>query len=430
MAELFVHREFKGSYQCVGRLVDTGGSASFQYLDSYLDLPDASAISAVLPLDPHPFDAGKTRAVFQGLIPEGSLRRAVEDSLRIDRGNYLELLSGLRNEPIGALLFSEEEGVSGLPREYRQVGLDEIERFATASVSTALDLTLESRISLAGAQTKVGLYHHGNDGASGWYLPKGTAPSTHILKACAEAFPGETVCEALCMRTARELELDVADCYLLHVGSREPILVVERFDREIPRQGVELVGGLPVPRRLHHEDMCQAMGLAPEMKYEPSESNYLNMMANVLRRESADYNGDRFMLAYYELFDYLVGNCDNHLKNWAMVWDGDWGRKRLAPLYDVVNTTEYPSLVREMGVAFCPSRSIDDVSRSDVKARFKSAGIPPRIADIMIADLSSQIVPALESAAGALVAEGFPTVEEMLERMRPGVMGRVAALAA
>ncbi|MFR7670440.1 MAG: HipA domain-containing protein [Collinsella sp.] len=66
-----------------------------------------------------------------------------------------------------------------------------------------------------------------------------------------------------------------------------------------------------------------------------------------MRRASTNQMEDRFLVGYNQLFDYAVGNCDNHLKNWSLVWDESWKQVRLAPLYDVLCTTVYPvSFVR------------------------------------------------------------------------------------
>ena len=70
-----------------------------------------------------------------------------------------------------------------------------------------------------------------------------------------------------------------------------------------------------------------------------------------------------FIAVTYGIVEQLVIADNNHLKNWSLVWDESWKQVRLAPLYDVLCTTVYPSLVREMGVSFGGSRKIDDVTR-------------------------------------------------------------------
>lgn len=97
---------------------------------------------------------------------------------------------------------------------------------------------MRTRLSLAGAESKLGLYHAGSDLQSGWFLPLGTAPSTHIVKASDGAFKNQTINEALCMLAAKHCGFDVADCQLLPAGGAEPLLIVTRFDREIPEEAL------------------------------------------------------------------------------------------------------------------------------------------------------------------------------------------------
>ncbi|MFR7670441.1 MAG: HipA domain-containing protein [Collinsella sp.] len=53
----------------------------------------------------------------------------------------------------------------------------------------------------------------------------------------------------------------------------EPIIAVKRFDRVTSDAG-RSVDGLPIPYRLHQEDVCQAKGVSRELKYEPTGVNY------------------------------------------------------------------------------------------------------------------------------------------------------------
>lgn len=427
---LNVFIERMGAYERVGVLEGVRGSVAFSYDEDYLHRKGAQAISPALALQAGPFDPSVTRCFFDGLVPEGSLRHDIESAKRVARGDYLALLDVVRDEPIGALLFSEAESLDGLNRSYASLEFSHIERLASLPAQTALDLTLESRISLAGAQSKVGLYHVGDAPDTGWFLPRGTAPSSHILKACGSAYRDETVCEALCMRAAAYFDLPAERCFLVPVDEGEPLLAVERYDRLLPEgEDVERVDGLVVPRRLHQMDMCQASGSVPStLKYEPTGSNYLNLMADILHRFSADQMGDRILLGYYQLFDYAVGNCDNHLKNWSLLWSEDWSSMGLAPLYDVVCTTMYPKLVREMGVSFGGDRLIDNVDRAAVEVRLDSMGIPAFVRETIIEDAVRDVPGTLERAAEDLVAEGFPQARDVLARMMQGVRSRLARL--
>ena len=311
---------------------------------------------------------------------------------------------------------------------YEEIGAEQLSGLAHAPAEVAFDLALESRISLAGTQAKVGLYHTGDDPCGGWYLPHGAAPSTHILKAGSKTFPGETVCEAMCVRAASLMDLSAEECFLIRVEDAEPIIAVKRFDRVTPDAG-RSVDGLPIPYRLHQEDVCQAKGISRELKYEPTGVNYLGLIVDAVRRASTNQMEDRFLVGYNQLFDYAVGNCDNHLKNWSLVWDESWKQVRLAPLYDVLCTTVYPSLVREMGVSFGGSRKIDDVTRGPVMSQMIGAGLPGGIVAGMIADTCNEVPDVLRDAARGLKEEGFPEAEVMFEKIIPEVQARLSRIA-
>ncbi|MEF2928787.1 MAG: HipA domain-containing protein [Collinsella sp.] len=425
---LFVHREFNGSYQLVGILEENAGFPIFTYSPKYLESGDAAPISISLPLTAETFSPDATGSFFSGIIPEGQLNRDLEKRARAERGDYFKVLDLVRDEPVGALVLTREPSGDSLEMDYEEIGAEQLSGLAYAPAEVAFDLALESRISLAGAQAKIGLYHTGDDPCGGWYLPHGAAPSTHILKAGSKTFPGETVCEAMCVRAASLMDLSAEECFLIRVEDAEPIIAVKRFDRVTSDAG-RSVDGLPIPYRLHQEDVCQAKGVSRELKYEPTGVNYLGLIVDAVRRASTNQMEDRFLVGYNQLFDYAVGNCDNHLKNWSLVWDESWKQVRLAPLYDVLCTTVYPSLVREMGVSFGGSRKIDEVTRWSVMSQMIGAGLPGGIVAGMIADTCNEVPDALRDAARGLKEEGFPEAEVMFEKIIPEVQARLSRIA-
>ncbi len=427
---LYVFRENRGSYERVGMLEGESREARFAYDEAFLGTSEAVPISVRLPLGEGAFDAKATAAFFDGLVPEGSLRQDVADVARSDKRDYLAILDQVRNEPIGALLFSEEPEVDGLRKTYESLTFEQVSALASAPAKVALDLSLRSRISLAGAQSKVGLYHEaGAAPTQGWFLPKDGAPSTHILKACSDAFPGETLCEALLVRTAALMDLPAEKCFLIPVEGRNPILAVERYDRTFEGATLQDTGGRPIPQRLHQEDMCQACGYDSGLKYEPTGVHYLAEMAEAVNKYSASPFEDRLALAYFQLFDFLVGNCDNHLKNWSLLYNANWKQIRLAPLYDVVCTTRYESLKREMGVSFGGSRVIDEATGEMLRERLLTIGIARSVAKGMYEAFEQELLPAMQTAANDLCFEGFPEAEELLEELSPEVRARLAIFA-
>lgn len=408
---LEVRREVNGVFQKVGILIGGLDGIRFSYDDAYLQSPGAASISTSFPLAKRDFSVGETRSFFDGLLPEGPLRQQFNDAFHSSDENYLGLLAQLNFETAGALVFCEAGADPSRNRSYRPLDFADLCAFATRPLPRTFDMDIASRLSLAGAQMKVGLMHLGDDLRKGWYQPLDAAPSTHILKASNGVFEGQTINEALCMRTAANLDFEAAGCHLISVKDAEPLLAVRRFDRVWAPDA-------PFPERRHQEDLAQVLTLAGYRKYEPTDGHYASLIANSIEGVSANPFGDRVFLFRRLLFDWLIGNCDNHLKNHSFVWSADWAQRELAPLYDVTCTTFYPSLDREMGVSLCESRRIDDVTASDVGELAKAIGVPRKIASMEAAELQAGFSAALDSAECAIADEGFPIVCDIASHIR------------
>lgn len=312
-------------------------------------------------------------------------------------------------------------------RGYEPVSQDDLQRLAAAPAETSLAYSLKSRKSLAGAQSKVGMYLEEDNGT--WFLPKGSAPSTHILKACNSAYPNETVNEALCLRMAKLFDLQVPDCFLIRCGLCSPVLVVKRYDRVMPKVTQECVCGLPVPRRLHQVDVCQAWGiLGSNFKYEPTGVSYLNHISQLISELSSKPFEDRMLMMYMQVFHYVVGNAGNHLKNWSFVYDATWESMRLAPIYDVLDTTLYESIPREMGVSFGGTRKINEVRRDMVFDTLQKSGISRKLIDRAIREACLELPGCLREAASMLSDEGFPEARLVAKCMEPGMEQRLSRL--
>jgi serine/threonine-protein kinase HipA len=105
---------------------------------------------------------------------------------------------------------------------------------------------------------------------------------------------------------------------------RAPAFAIERFDRRSDGS------------KVHHEDLCQALGLRPAdkngdghpgVRYEGALRLVYDICGEADARDMARRLG--FMIA--------CGNGDAHLKNWGLVW-GDRVRPTLSPCYDLVST--------------------------------------------------------------------------------------------
>ena len=406
MTELFVWREIFGSYELVGVLREGHAGLEFSYTVEYLDDPHSKAVSRAFPLQDAPFGQKETSAFFGGLLPEGSLRNALAITARTSTKDVGALLARLSNESSGALVFTVDREFPAHGMSYESVGLEVLQDFCNAPREVSLSLNMRSRLSLAGAQSKVGLHHEGDDLSTGWYIPMGSAPSTFILKAEDGAFPGLAYNEAICMSAARSLGFDVPGFALLDVGGEAPLFIVERYDRLRDDSRA-------FPRRLHQEDFCQALGINPELKYEPTGAGYPELGSWLLARESDNPFGDKVCFFESILFDALIGNCDNHLKNYSLLYGDDWSSAEMAPLSDLVCTPLYPTLDAEMGVSLCPSRKVQDTTWSSIESHAAAARLPIDLITSDFLGMADELPGALEAAGDRLTALGFPAAKEV-----------------
>ena len=93
MKTLYVSIEIEGRQREVGTI--SGNSdydASFAYSEHYLESGTARPISISLPLTSEPYGPEPTRRFFEGLLPEGFMRRTVAEQNRTDDGDYLSIL--------------------------------------------------------------------------------------------------------------------------------------------------------------------------------------------------------------------------------------------------------------------------------------------------------------------------------------------------
>ena len=411
---LVVSREHHHEFQPVGMVFYKDSSLAFSYHDDYLATADAAEISLSLPLDGK--DA-QPAGFFEGLLPEGEMRGLFANSMHVSARDYANMLARLNSESIGALVLSRIGEPPCWQNEYEEIDFSFLEDFAAHPKTTALNAGMATRLSLAGAQSKLGLRHSGTDFLTGWALPVGFSPTTHILKAADGTFENQVLNEAICLEAARLCDFDVASSQL-RPTSNGPILATRRFDRAIDDDGTIT--------RLHQEDLCQAAGLLSEMKYEPTDGHFAALASSVISKSSNNPFGDRIVFFERLLFDYLIGNCDNHLKNYSLVWNASWTGRELSPSYDISCTTIYPVLDREMGIALCPSRRIDNVTAESILETARGAGIPRVLAESSLKRLASQIGDAVMQAGASFEDRGFRQAAEVAQLIFDDAQRRIA----
>lgn len=205
-----------------------------------------------------------------------------------------------------------------------------------------------------------------------------------------------------------------------------PIICTERFDRDLSNS-VRAVDGLPVPARLHQEDCCQALGIVPERKYEEGGASYLDKLVGLVNSASTNPIDDLWKLWDMVIFNYLIGNCDAHLKNFALLRDFTWRELRVAPAYDLVCTSCYGGLSRRMAMSIGRAHVLDDVSARSFEEQAKKMGLPSGRAMARVEELTHSVVSAIDHSAFAMKKNGV-RCEELADRVNAEVQGNIARL--
>jgi len=193
-------------------------------------------------------------------------------------------------------------------------------------------------------------------------------------------------------------------------------LIVSRFDREVDAEG-----GV---RRVHQEDLCQALGIDPSgargrAKYEQGAAGpSFKQAAELLDAYAADPLAELDRLVAVVAYTVAIGNADAHGKNLALLHP-DPERVSLAPLYDTVPTALWPRLRSDAAMAVGGQVAPADVGLEDIVREARRWSHP--------ADRARRVaVETLEGIAAA-VEDGVVPADGRVGQM---VAGRCRALLA
>jgi len=403
MDELIVYL----SGQRAGRLIlKDNGNLQFRYETDYR----GPAISQSLPVQAEAHPHSLCRAVFGGLLAEGDARDALARNLGVSAGNDYALLKALGGDCAGALVLLEP-GVE-LPIAPKLKPLADQELDALLRELPQRPLAADSRdgirLSLAGAQPKVPVVMVDT---GEFALPlNAAAATTHIIKPEPSRFPGLVDNEAFCMELARAVALPAASVSRHLSATGLPYLLVERYDRDVTADPI---------RRLHQEDVCQATGQPSDRKYQAEGGPGVAETVSLLRACSAVPAQDLATFWRALVFNWLIGNCDAHAKNFSLLYDA--GAPTLAPLYDLVSTVVYPELTDRLAMSIDGARTITEVNAEAWTTLAAETGYSTRFARSEVNGLVARIV----DESGRLAAESRHD-NRAGRQIRDGILERAA----
>ena len=351
---------------------------SLDYDAGWVAAPGAFPLSPALPFQPSAGGPaiGAVKRFVENLLPEGRALDITATTYRVSKSNIYALISALGTETTGAFRFWRSDEMPPVvaarpPREVTREELDQ--RIAERDQIPLAVWDGKVRMSIAGVQDKLMVYLDRPLSEGGrLFLVEPPLASTHILKPdpARRVTPHLVVNEHFCMSLARRMKLPAAEVGIFRTP--RPVLVVRRFDRVV----VQGVGGgaaqganEPAVRRLHIIDGCQASDLPESHKYERnlgSGEHVRNIREGVsfqmlFERVEQTVNKAvaRMTLLRWALFQFLIGNCDAHGKNFSFFVR----REGLdpAPWYDLVSVVQYPGIDHDLAMAWGDAFSLDGV---------------------------------------------------------------------
>ncbi|MDR2196845.1 MAG: HipA domain-containing protein [Coriobacteriales bacterium] len=378
----------------VGTLSTSKSGICFSYDQAYVEA-GGFPLSLSMPLREEAFPERIALPFFDGFLPEGEQRRELSNLLHISSTSTMKLLGALAGECVGNLIVLEDGmSVEAMRQHDGYVPLDEAELEELLRPRSALRTRFiaQRRLSLAGAQAKIGLYREGDR----WFATTGLFPTTHIIKPVSLFDPSLLANEFFTMRLAHACGLQVPAVDILRCGESHG-LVLERFDRRLSKAGIMRIG---------QEDFCQALSVMPASKYENDGGpGYAAVFETTTRHTSPPLPSLRMLLKTV-VFNFLIGNCDAHAKNFSLLRDQTTGALSLAPAYDLLSTTYYGNrLLRSMAMSLGRHSVIDRVDDEDFALFAKETGVSLAAVTNEFAELRTVLAKTLHSIPGQLIDE-------------------------
>jgi serine/threonine-protein kinase HipA len=326
--------------ELVGQWIVDRNSHTFRYDESWLQSRHRRSLSLSMPITSSLQSRGDAvKNYFDNLLPDNErIRERLARRFRVKTKTF-DLLQAIGRDCVGAvqLLPSDAtpEGWDSIECEpLTEDQLVEILHAVPSPNSPEVHDDDLFRISIAGAQEKTALIRWNDQ----WCRPHGATPTTHIIKLPLGLIGGMRRVDAsnsvqnewLCAQIVQALGLPVAPTSIGMFGD-QTVLIVERFDRQWMASGAWIA-------RLPQEDFCQALGVAPELKYEKDGGPGMTRCLQFL--QGSRDKDDKTLFLLTQLAFFLLAATDGHAKNFSVFLDrGD--TYAMTPLYDILSMWPY-----------------------------------------------------------------------------------------
>lgn len=405
-----------------GRVVQERNKLRFTYDSSWRTSVQAIPLSLSMPLASSEHGHEAVNAFLWGLLPDNEqVLTRWGQRFQVSASNAFALLCHVGEDCAGALQLVLPERLSdfvgntgGDVAWLTEAEIAERLRTLRADHSRARLVRDHGQFSLAGAQAKTALFFQ----AGRWGVPSGRTPTTHILKPPIAGLPGHVENEHVCLSVARELGFPSASSQI-RTFEDQKVIVVERYDR------YQLAAHQPV-LRLHQEDLCQALGLLPTLKYQNEGGPAPQTIAELLRGYSARPSEDVATFAGALLFNWLIAGTDAHAKNYSLLMSAR-GQVRLAPLYDLGSALPYPDMDQrrlKLAMKLGDTYLIRNVAARQVGQLAAALAIDPEQLLSQARDLAARMLAAIDVVGERAKEEGSEeaTVDLLCKLLREHAM--------
>ena len=386
--------------------MNRAGRLSLDYEPGWRNSPSGYSLSVSMPLAEITYSHKAVWPYIWNLLPENpAILQRWGQQFHVSASSPFRLLEFVGADVPGAAQFLPPAALKTIQSQKTPsidwISLDELaQRLAQlrSDVAAVRRPGDRGKMSLPGAQAKTAFCW--DERSRRWGVPSGRAATTHIFKPAIPGFDGLVENEHLCQDIARRLGFLVARSSVLTLNETTYI-VIERFDRLPPERGSAFV------RRVHQEDMCQALGLMPGAKYQQDGGPGIPDIVALIRRVSSSPDDDVYRFIDANAFNWLIGGTDAHAKNYSLLIAAD-NEIRLSPLYDMSSQLPYPELIdQRLAMKIGDEYDISLIGFNEWQALASACAIDSGLLMNRLRQLADALPDAVSAARDQALADGL-----------------------